>query len=91
MVAWCGTECARLRWVCGCLGLGQCPFRKFLCCIFESFVNFSSACVLRPGWFFSWCCNPLTTSMVYLAVLVDSSSGVSIGKGLCCKYSLYWP
>ena len=87
----CGKECARLRWVCGGLGLGQCPFSKCIFCIFEVFVNVSSTCGWHPGWFFYWSCNPLTASMRCLDILVASSFGFSIGTWLCCGYSLYWP
>ena len=91
MVVWCGTKCARLHWDCGGLGLEQYPLRKCLFCVFDLFVNVSSACVWRPGRFFSWSCYPLTESMRYLAILVDSSLGVSIGTQLHCGYSFYWP
>ena len=52
-------------------------------------VNVSSAWVWSTGWFFSWSCNTLTASMSCLAILVDSSFGVSIGTWLCCGYNFY--
>ena len=55
------------------------------------FVNFSSACVCRTGWFFYWYFNILTSSMRYFANLVDAPLGVSMGTQMCCWYSFYWP
>ena len=91
MVAWRSTECMRLRWVCGGFGFWQCPFREFIFCILDYFVNVTSAWVWRPGWFFYWYLNTFTDSMRYLAILESISLVVSIGKRLCYGYGLYWP
>ena len=46
MVVWHGTECTRLRWICGSLGLGRCLLREFICWIVEYFCQcFDFVCV----------------------------------------------
>ena len=91
MIVWRGTECARLCWVCGGLGLGQFNLGKFLWCVFEKKCQCSSACMWHPGLFFFWSCNNLTALMRSLAILVASSLGVSICTWMCCGYKLYYP
>ena len=44
MVVWRGTECTRLRWVCGCLVLGWCSFRECLCCKVEKLMFLVLVC-----------------------------------------------
>ena len=87
-VAWHGFHAVVLG--CGGLGLGKYLLSKCICYVFEKNIKVSSACIWRPG-FFSWSCNPLTSSMRSLAILVVSYLGVSIGTRLCYVYILYWP